>query len=74
MEIVRQLGKFVQKISVGLRASDCRFVGDVLLGVVQRGSTMLTEIGVAFLPLGTSSVPQPIFGSNGVRIRPSPPQ
>ena len=47
MEIVRQLGKFVQKISVGLRASDCRFVGDVLLGVVQRGSTMLTEIGRA---------------------------
>jgi hypothetical protein len=29
---------------------------------------------VAFLPLGTSSVPQPIFGSNGVRIRPSPLQ
>ena len=47
MRIVRQLSKFVQKISVGLRASDCRFVGDVLLGVVQRGSTMLTEIGRA---------------------------
>ncbi len=45
MRILRRLGKFVQKIAVGLRAADQRFVGESLLGLVRRGSTMLTEIG-----------------------------
>jgi len=47
MRIVRRLGEFVQKITGGLRFSDQRFVRETLQGVVQRGSTMLTQIGRA---------------------------
>ncbi|GEM_PF-5305422 len=58
MEIVRQLGKFVQKISVGLRGSDRRFVGDVLLGVVQRGLVEVHMGGRKRMMLLTWRVPK----------------
>lgn len=45
MEIMRRLGKFVQKIAEGLRKPDVRFVGNCVLGLMKRGSVMLTEIG-----------------------------
>ena len=45
MAIVRRLGEFVQKITTGLRVADQRFVRESVLGMVERGSTMLTEIG-----------------------------
>lgn len=47
MKIVRRLGKFVQKITSGLRGPDERFVREGMLGIIRRGSTMLTEIGRA---------------------------
>lgn len=45
MGIVRRMGQFVQKITPGLRESDQRFVRECVVGMVGRGSTMLTEIG-----------------------------
>lgn len=47
MKIVRRLGQFVQKITAGQRVPDKRFAGDCVRGIVQNGSTMLTEIGRA---------------------------
>lgn len=47
MCFLRQLGRFVQKISKGMRSCDERFVGDVVLGVCHRRSVLLTEIGRA---------------------------
>ena len=45
MGIVRRMGQFVQRITPGLRVSDQRFVRESVQGLVEGGSTMLTEIG-----------------------------
>jgi len=47
MSFVRQLGRFVQKITDGMRSCDERFVEDVVHGVCHRRSVLLTEIGRA---------------------------
>ena len=47
MRTLRRLGRFVQKMAVGMRDCDLRFVREMVLGIAMRRDVMLSEIGRA---------------------------